>query len=129
MSDATDIVRICTTCRHRTVAGNGRELRGSELLARVSTLAAATPVPGVVFVAQECLSACDRGCAVAFSGARKWTYVFGGLDPREAARDLLTCAALYRAAQDGFLERSARPERLRPAIVARVPPVDSPDEV
>jgi predicted metal-binding protein len=125
MTDALHVVRICTTCRYPS--GNtdsDAQPLGAELLANVEAIVAREPLEQVRFIGQRCLSSCNRSCAVAYSAAGKFTYVFGDLDPRTSAEDIVACARLYLGSPNGFLERAERPERLKTTIVARVPPPD-----
>ena len=52
-----------------------------------------------------------------------WTYVFGGLEPANAAA-LVEGARMLAAAADGILPWRGRPEILKRGLIARVPPID-----
>jgi predicted metal-binding protein len=52
-----------------------------------------------------------------------WTYVFGGLDAANADA-LVAGAKLLAGAGDGILPWRGRPEILKRALIARVPPFD-----
>lgn len=74
----------------------------------------------------RCLSACRRGCAVAFSGPERWSYVVGGLSPDRDVAMLLETARLYAAASDGVIPWRERPAHMRTNTIARLPPVPLP---
>ncbi len=61
---------------------------------------------------------------MALSGAGRFTYLFGDLDPQRHGAEALAAAHAYVAASDGYLPREARPRVLQPGILARVPPLD-----
>ncbi len=71
----------------------------------------------------ECMSACNRSCAIAFAALGKFTYIFGDLPVDGSASVVLECASQYHAKPDGLLPWSERPERLKKGIVARIPPL------
>jgi predicted metal-binding protein len=79
---------------------------------------------GIVIVPVECLGVCARPCAVAMSAPGKFTYVFGDLEPGKTESAVIECATLYRRAPTGFLPREERPQVLRGAILARIPPLE-----
>lgn len=109
---------VCTTCRPAGAA-RAEPAAGALLFEAVSALASPE---GVRVRGLACMSACSRACTVALQAPGKHSYLFGDLAPDEAtARDVLACAALHAAAEDGTLMRNARPERLRSGILARLP--------
>ena len=118
MGDAMELV-VCTTCR---MPGAGPEAPRDG-----ARLSAALAAAGVAHRRQECLSACDRGCAVVFRGPGRWTYVQGALDPDRDLPDLLAMIAAYAAAPDGVVPWRARPEVIRRNTIARIPPTEVPD--
>jgi predicted metal-binding protein len=118
MSDAPVIITVCTTCRSEGAAREAAE--GGALHAAVA--AAAREATGVVVRPTQCLSVCKRVCTAAISGAGRYTFLFGDLDPATAAADLLAMAEACRHAPQGFVPWKARPERLRKGIIARLPP-------
>jgi predicted metal-binding protein len=121
MSEA--VLWVCTSCRDKGGPVDREGRPGFRLHQRLLTQIERLAEAGVRLEGHKCLSACDRPCAVGFSGPRRWTYVFGQLDETEAVEALLTCARLYASSQDGFLERAARPQALQATIIARLPPV------
>lgn len=117
-------VLVCTTCRP---AGASREApaAGQLLWDAVQAAAAAARLPpGVRARGFACLNSCSRACTVAFQAAGKHSYCFGDLHPdADTAAQVLACAALHAASEDGNLPRGERPERLRAGILLRLPPL------
>lgn len=119
------IVTVCTACRPEDVAKQDAPGRAFHELVRaeLAGLAACTVRPS------ECLSVCKRPCTVAVSHPEGYTFLFGDLDGEEAARGLAEFARRYVEAPHGFVPWRERPEVLRRAIVARVPPLGwSPED-
>ena len=118
MTTAPSVLLVCTRCR--MPGSDPAALRpGGALLAAAQTLAP----PGTVHVqGVECLSGCQRPCAVALLAPGRVTYLFGDL-PADAASaaELLRAAHDHAAAPDGWLPRARRPERLRAGLLARIP--------
>jgi len=71
----------------------------------------------------ECLSACQRPCAVALAASNKTTLMFGDLPPLESAAAVLQLASQYYNSTDGIVPRQERPEILQKGILARIPPL------
>jgi predicted metal-binding protein len=112
------IITVCATCRRE---GTPREAaEGAALHAAVTSAASATN--DVVVRQTQCLSVCKRVCTVSISGAGRYTYLFGDLDPAEDAPAVVSMAEACRDAAFGFVPWKARPEALRKGTIARVPP-------
>ncbi len=117
---------ICLRCR------DGREQRDSDLAQRggrrlADAIAAQFDASeaarlGVRLRGVNCMSQCKRPCVVALSGAGRFTYLFGDLDPASHRPEVLAVAAAYAQAEGGFLPRSARPRVLQAGILGRIPP-------
>jgi predicted metal-binding protein len=120
MSDKpSPLIYVCVTCRR---AGDpDTEPRPGALLAEATEQAAAGS--GVEVRRLRCLANCTRGPSAAMRCNGSWTYVFGGLDAGNAGA-LVTGAKLLAAASDGILPWRGRPEILKRALIARVPPFD-----
>src|SRR5690242_4019488 len=120
MSQAqSPLIYVCVTCRR---AGEpDAEPRPGALLAEATEQAAAGS--GVEVRRLRCLANCTRGPSAAMRCNGSWTYVFGGLDAGNAGA-LVTGAKLLAAASDGILPWRGRPEILKRALIARVPPFD-----
>jgi predicted metal-binding protein len=117
------IVYVCITCRR---AGELEvepqiEPRPGALLAAATEQAAAGTQVEVRRL--RCLANCSRGPSAAMRCDGSWTYVFGGLDTTNAGA-LIEGAKLLAGASDGILPWRGRPEILKRALIARVPPID-----
>jgi predicted metal-binding protein len=117
------VLWVCVSCREKGGPADLEQRPGFRLHQRLTPHLDRLAEAGVRLEGHRCLSACDRPCAVGFSGSGRWSYVFGRLDETEAVEALLACARLYASSRDGFLERSVRPEALQATIVSRLPPV------
>jgi predicted metal-binding protein len=105
---------ICTTCD---------DGRGQALLEAVENEALARDLP-VPIRGQACMAACKQSCTAALQGAGKHSYLFGLLAADEASVDALLDVAVQHAEPgDGLLAWARRPERLKSALLARLPPV------
>jgi len=113
------LIYICVTCRR---AGEpDAEPRPGALLADATEQAAAGS--NVEVRRLRCLANCTRGPSAAMRCNGSWTYVFGGLDAADADA-LVAGAKLLAGAGDGILPWRGRPEILKRALIARVPPFD-----
>jgi len=74
----------------------------------------------------ECLSACNRFCAISIASPEKTTLMFGDLPALDSAPDIVQLAAQYAASGDGVIPRRDRPALLQKGILARIPPVLPP---
>ena len=121
MSDVMELV-VCTTCR---LTGQSRAEADADGAPRAGArLSAVLAEHGIPHRRQECLSACERGCVVAFRGPGRWTYVQGGLCPDRHLPDLLHMIRAYAAAPDGVVPWRDRPEIIRKQTIARIPPME-----
>lgn len=119
-----DVVRIlvCTTCRAQ--GGAPDAARPGERLAETMRRALGHQEDGPIAVETvECLSVCKRPCTVALTGAGRWTYIYGDLDPDTGAETLLGFARQYRETRDGIVPWRERAEAIRKGVVARLPPL------
>jgi len=113
------LIYVCVTCRR---AGEPDvEPRPGALLADATEQAAAGTEVEVRRL--PCLANCTRGPSAAMRCNGSWTYVFGGLDPTNADA-LVAGVKLLAGASDGILPWRGRPEILKRALIARVPPFD-----
>lgn len=120
------ILSICLRCRDGREEQNADlDQRGGRRLAiKVAAMfkGSAAADHGVALRGVHCMSQCKRPCTVALSGPGRFTYLFGDLDPTRHANDVLTMAAGYAVAENGFLPRRARPAVLQAGILGRIPP-------
>lgn len=112
-------LHVCVTCRAGQPVADGQPTPGAQLAAALAD----APDP-IRVVPVECLSACDQGCAVALSGAGRWSYVYGRMTPADAA-DILAGARAYAATPDGLVPWRARPVQFRKQSLARIPPPEA----
>ena len=113
------LIYICVTCRR--AGGPDAEPRPGALLADATEQAAAGS--NVEVRRLRCLANCTRGPSAAMRCNGSWTYVFGGLDAANADA-LVAGAKLLAGSGDGILPWRGRPEILKRALIARVPPFD-----
>jgi predicted metal-binding protein len=113
------VVYVCVTCRR---AGEPEaEPRPGALLAAATERAADGTEVEVRRL--RCLANCTRGPSAVMRCNGSWTYVFGGLDTVNASA-LIEGAKLLAGASDGILPWRGRPEILKRALIARIPPID-----
>ncbi len=116
----TTEILICVLCRPAGAPKDERRA-GLALFEAVQEAAFRDDLPFVVRPI-ECLNACQQSCTAVVQAKGKTAYLFGGLVPEEAcANDVLACAQLHAASEDGFLPRETRPGRLREGVLARIP--------
>lgn len=116
------ILHVCTTCKGLSPP-DPEAVRPGTLLHEV--LAGADLPDGVELRAVECLSACSQGCSVALTAPGKWSYVYGRLNPEDAA-EILTGVHAYANAPDGVVPWRERPAIFRKQSLARIPPQEQP---
>jgi len=75
--------------------------------------------------AVDCLSDCNRACAIALAAPQKTTLMFGDLPPLQSASAILQLAEQYHAIPDGMVPRQERPDALKKGILARIPPLQN----
>ncbi len=128
---ATGIVlSVCTRCRDgREPAHAGR--RGGarfadRLIDAIHQSHGALPAFHLRGVA--CMSQCKRPCVVALTAPRRYTFVFGDLDPLDHAAAVLDLLPLYAADPQGRMPRPDRPAPLQAGILGRIPPPDVTDD-
>ncbi len=125
MSGSAATIFICVSCKTPDLPP---ETVGRALFEGVTRKLAEHPRDGISVTAVECLAVCKRPCTVALSGAGKWTYVVGDLDPESHPEDVIAAAISYQASSDGIVPWRQRPVPFRKGIVARVPPLNAPLE-
>lgn len=110
---------VCNSCRFD--GDPDADPRPGVLFARATARAARFSDVAVKQV--TCLGNCSRSLSAALVREGCWHYVFGGLDVDNAA-DLVAGAELFRSSTDGRLPYAGRPEALKGALVARIPPLE-----
>lgn len=110
------VIHVCTTC---LLPGEDPEKAraGARFYDELRELGRSD----VVLKGVECLGNCGRGCTLAMSAGKSWTYVFGGLAPGQA-RAVMTAADLLAGSANGLMPWKERPEPFKRGLIARVPP-------
>lgn len=119
-------VLVCVTCGAANAPAG--TIPAGLRLAR-STAASAMHAADVRVAGVRCLANCSRGPSAAIRCDGAWTYIFGPLDAARDGPALVEGARLLAAAADGLLPWRDRPDALKRAVVARLPPAESPGDV
>ena len=121
---ASTTIYVCITCRRATDPEDAP--RPGLALARATARAAEGS--GVTVRRVRCLANCNRALSAAMRCDGTWTYVFGGLEAETDAAALVEGARLLARAEDGVMPWRGRPEVLKRGMIARMPPIDFPEE-
>ncbi len=75
----------------------------------------------------NCMSNCKRACTISLTAKKKFTYVYGDIDPEnsEYSESLIELVSKYSLSSDGFLRRRDRPLLFQSSILGRLPPIQS----
>lgn len=121
---STHTLLVCTSCDSaRSPQQPQPKSGGQELFETLNRLAAADPLCDRITVQPvKCMFACEKSCTVALTAAGKYTYLFAHLQPAAAAPALWECARRYALDTEGLLPYGVRPELLKTAVLARIPP-------
>jgi predicted metal-binding protein len=121
---AATTIYVCITCRRASDPDDAP--RPGLLLARATKRAA----QGTPLTVQRvrCLANCDRALSAAMRREGGWAYVFGELEAERDAEALVQGARLLALAADGLMPWRGRPDVLKRGLIARVPPIDFPEE-
>ena len=119
VTDGTTVY-VCVTCRKPDDPESGP--RPGFLLACATAKAAEGT--DVTVHPVECLGNCSRSLSAAMRCQGAWTYVFGGLEADRDSQALIDGARLLAGAEDGILPWRERPDILKRALIARVPPLN-----
>jgi predicted metal-binding protein len=117
-------IYVCITCRRASDPEDAP--RPGLALARATARAAEDT--GVTVRQIRCLANCSRALSAAVRRDGAWTYIFGGLEADTDAAALVEGARLLARASDGLMPWRGRPEVLKRGLIARVPPIDFPEE-
>jgi predicted metal-binding protein len=117
-------VLVCVTCRSSSDLEEAA--RGGVALADATDVAVGDATD-VEVERVRCLGNCSRGLSAAIRCRHAWTYVFGGLEADRDGAALVVGARLLASADDGLMPWRGRPEPLKRGLIARIPPLDSPE--
>jgi predicted metal-binding protein len=121
---AATTIYVCITCRRPSDLDDAP--RTGLLLARETKRVAEGT--GLKVQRVRCLANCNRAISAAMRRDGGWAYVFGGLEAERDAEALIEGARLLALAEDGLMPWRGRPEVLKRGLIARVPPIDFPEE-
>jgi predicted metal-binding protein len=121
---ASTTIYVCITCRRATDPEDAP--RPGLALARATARAAEGT--GVTVRRVRCLANCNRALSAAMRCDGAWAYVFGGLEAETDAAALVEGARQLARAEDGVMPWRGRPEVLKRGLIARIPPIDFPEE-
>lgn len=116
-------LNICVTCTASNADRKTEPRHGQTLFDRMQALSQERDLPFDLHPV-ECLTNCKSGCSVALSGAGKWGYVYGHVDPDGMIDDLCDLACRYAESEKGIVAWRERPDSLRRNVIARIPPLD-----
>jgi|SRR5580698_1964400 predicted metal-binding protein len=119
-------ITVCITCR---AAGDPIDSPRAGIALANATAIAAAGVSDISVQRVRCLGNCNRGLSAAIRCENAWTYVFGGLEPARDGPSLIVGAQLLAQASDGIMPWRGRPDSLKRGLIARVPPLNFPDEL
>ncbi len=121
------VLSVCMRCRDgREDAHN--DIRGGARLARAivdDIHRQRRHLPPFEVRGVHCMSQCKRSCTLSLTAPRAFTWLFGDLDPKGHAADVLALVRLYAKSPEGFMARDARPEPMRAGVLGRLPPMGS----
>ncbi|MDQ8729722.1 DUF1636 domain-containing protein [Bradyrhizobium sp. LHD-71] len=106
------VVSVCTTCK-------AAETEGGQSLLEATRAAVGT---GATVRAVQCLGVCKRPGTVAVSAPDRYTFVFGDLEGEAGASAIATFVRSFAQTAYGLVPWRDRPELIRRALVARIPP-------
>ena len=113
-------IHVCRGCKPRDNAPGGEALLASLLVFAAGDA-------DVEVVPYPCLGPCGAPGRVVLSGPGRWCWLFAGLAPGADVDALGNFLATWRQAPAGLVPKIDRPERLRPKILGRVPPLHPAD--
>ena len=129
MDESTVTVFVCVSCRRRIDdRDDGFDLPGPDLAEALRFRLQEGGHAHVVVTPVDCLAVCKRPCTVALSGADKWTYLIGDLDPQFHVEEIVATALSFVASGNGIVPWRERPASFRKGVIARIPPITVKDD-
>ena len=122
-------VLVCSTCR-RGLPSEGEDDKARRPGALLHRALAERGLPdGISVRSVECLSNCDHGCSIALRGGPgRWTYVYGNLNEATDIDIIVDGVIRYHGTSDGLVPWRERPVHFRKNCIARIPPLETPEE-
>ena len=115
---------VCVSCRRRLGDDDDAfDQPGQGLIEALQARLQGDGQARLVVTAVDCLAVCKRPCTVALSGADKWTYLIGDIDPQTQVDEIVAAAKSFAASENGIVPWRERPLSFRKGVIARVPPV------
>ena len=124
MNESAVTIFVCVSCR-RSLGDTDEtfDQPGRGLVEALQTRLRDQRQVHVEVTPVDCLAVCKRPCTVALSGADKWTYLIGDLDPDSHAGEIVAAALSFAASENGIVPWRERPASFRKGVIARVPPI------
>ena len=122
---AQTTIFVCITCRR--LDDPETFPRPGASLARLTARAAAGSA--IIVKRVRCLANCTRGLSACIRRRDGWSYIFGGLEASVGSAALVEGAQLLASSSDGLMPWSGRPVALKRGLIARVPPLDFPEDL
>ena len=118
-----DIHRIivCTLCRDLVTGVRSGDGLCADLRARLAAHHEPAVAQGFSVEGVACMAGCSRPLTVGFQAPGKAAYLFGSIDARADACDLVRFAKLYALLADGWCNSGQRPAGLAGKTLARIP--------
>ena len=121
------ILSVCTRCRDGREPAHADRRGGARFADRLIDAIGERrgALPSFHLRGVACMSQCKRPCVVTLTAPRRYTFVFGDLDPFDHAAAVLDLLPLYAADPQGRMPRPSRPAPLQAGILGRIPPPDA----
>jgi predicted metal-binding protein len=120
----TATIFVCVSCRRKLREDDDAfDQPGRDLVEAIEARLQGGGHARVAVAAVDCLAVCKRPCTVALSGADKWTYLIGDIDPASHVDEIVAAARSFAASANGIVPWRERPGSFRKSVIARVPPL------
>ena len=124
MSESSVTIFVCVSCRRPLGdVDESFDTPGRDLVEALQARLKDDGQESVVVTPVDCLAVCKRPCTVALSGADKWTYLIGDVEPDRHADEIVAAARSFAASENGIVPWRERPASFRKGVIARVPPI------
>jgi predicted metal-binding protein len=120
----TTTLFVCVSCRRPLGDGEDSfDQPGRDLAEAIKARLQDGEQARLTVATVDCLAVCKRPCTVALSGADKWTYLIGDLDPESHVDEIVAAARSFAVTANGIVPWRERPASFRRGVIARVPPI------